>query len=242
MTQENKKADAVSRGASPLPESTYWATLIVGLKHSSKEFYQRVKEVVTEHEVPDMTVKHIALKEGGMLSARREYLRFQRERFVIDVCGAPFGTSFFVSVRSGELPWRIWFLLALVIAFLCVSFFEIFFGRYGDISYSIARALDVKRATVITVWIWTAIAVVLATIIYIGPRLDQALVRLPVLGYFYARYLRTVTYYRVDRQVMYRTAVEKAVKEVIDELTKAQGIAPMSEFERRPVMHELVGK
>src|SRR5688572_23098631 len=116
-----KKQNLPVRRAKALGRRSYWANLIVGLKHSSQEFYTRVQQVLAEHEVPDMTISRIGLKEGRMLSARREYLRIQRERFVIDVCGAPFGTAFFVSIRSGDLPLRIGILAALVAALIGIS-------------------------------------------------------------------------------------------------------------------------
>ncbi len=39
----------------------------------------------------------MTLKEGGLFSSRREYLRISKERYNYYVCASPFGLSFFVS-------------------------------------------------------------------------------------------------------------------------------------------------
>jgi len=81
---------------------------------------------------------------------------------------------------------------------------------------------------------------IIGIFLYIGPHLDQVLIRIPLIGYFYEKYLRTITYYRVDQQCMYQEAVHESVMQVLDELVKVQGIQPMSEFERRPVFRDLL--
>jgi hypothetical protein len=51
-----------------------------------------------------MKQSRITWKEGGLLSAKREYLRVRRKEFVFDVCAAPFGKGFFFSWWLGEIP------------------------------------------------------------------------------------------------------------------------------------------
>jgi hypothetical protein len=68
-----------------------------------------VETALEERQVPDLKYARVEWPEGGMLSDRREYLRITRER--LDVCGAPFGTGFFVpsgSARSrcDSAAWR----------------------------------------------------------------------------------------------------------------------------------------
>ncbi len=57
--------------------------------------------------------------------------------------------------------------------------------------------------------------------------------------YFYERYFRKITFYRIDRMCMYQQAVNAAVMQVIDEISKQQCIRPLSEFDRGPVLREL---
>ena len=43
----------------------------------------RVEKALAVRQIPDASVTRVDWKEGGLLSARREYLRVQRERFVL---------------------------------------------------------------------------------------------------------------------------------------------------------------
>lgn len=47
--------------------------------------------------MPSVTIKRVNEKEGGFLSASREFLRIKRNNLVFDVCASPFGKSFFIS-------------------------------------------------------------------------------------------------------------------------------------------------
>jgi hypothetical protein len=87
--------------------------LIEGLQFSPQEFYSRIERALERRQVPDLVPSRVDWKEGGPLSARREYLRLQRERLMFDVCGMPFGTGFYVSEWYGERPLRFAILLFL---------------------------------------------------------------------------------------------------------------------------------
>jgi hypothetical protein len=82
-------------------------------------------------------------------------------------------------------------------------------------------------------------AAVVMVVIRAGPNLDNLLIGIPVIGYFYERFCRSITYWRVDRTCMYLTAVHSALMQVIDEVSKAQGIAPLSESIRQPPVSNL---
>ena len=85
----------------PIVES-HWPQLIEGLQASPQEFYSRVESAIEARQIPDTKRVRVEWKEGGPLSARREYLRVRRKALVFDICGAPFGSSFFVSWWQGE--------------------------------------------------------------------------------------------------------------------------------------------
>lgn len=50
-----------------------------------------------------------------------------------------------------------------------------------------------------------------------------------------------LTYFKLDSARMYQAAVHEAVLEVIDQMTSLQGVAPLTELQRRPVLPELAG-
>lgn len=81
-----------------------WYHLVEGLQASPKEFYTSVEAAVARRQIPSVELSRVDWREGGVLSAKREYLRVTRKPHLFDICGAPFGTGFFVSWWLGEVP------------------------------------------------------------------------------------------------------------------------------------------
>lgn len=63
----------------------------------------------------------------------------------------------------------------------------------------------------------------------------------PVLGAFVERFVRPSTYYRTDTALMFQEAIHGAVLEVVDGMTQAKGIRPLTELERKPVRGPIGG-
>lgn len=83
---------------------SHWYRYVEDFSPSGLEFYASVEEAVTRRGLPGVTLSRVVFKEGGLFSARREYLRVQRERTVFDIGAAPYGRGgYFFSWRLGEL-------------------------------------------------------------------------------------------------------------------------------------------
>ena len=93
---------------------SHWHHLIENFQASPMEFYSQVETALQKRQIPDLKISRVDWREGGLLSAKREYLRVRRKEFVFDICGAPFGTAFFFSWWLGELPSGFWALISLV--------------------------------------------------------------------------------------------------------------------------------
>lgn len=76
---------------------SHWYQLIQNLQASPMEFYAAVERAVEARQIPDANRSRVDWREGGITSAKREYLRVTRRQYTFDICGAPFGTGFFVS-------------------------------------------------------------------------------------------------------------------------------------------------
>jgi len=148
--------------------------LFEGLQASPQEFFAAVEKAIEAREVPDAKRSRIDWKEGGILSAKREYLRTKRKEFAFDICGAPFGNGFFVSWWLGEIP----------------------SGLIG------------------------------------------LLLSIPIFGLLIGWMFKPLTYYRVDTALMFQSLVHSAVLEVIDDMTKSNGLRALSESERKPHMRD----
>lgn len=98
--------------------------------------------------------------------------RVRRQELLFDICGAPFGNSFFVS----------WWLV------------------------------DTEGT--------------------------GCLASLPGIGTIMKLFIRPLTYFRLDTAAMFRALTHNSVLEVIDQMTKANGIRLLTELERKPVLKE----
>ena len=67
------------------------------LQMSAKEFYTLLRGMIEEYQYPKVSCELVNLKETGILSAGREYLKISKGRYNYFVCASPFGISFFIS-------------------------------------------------------------------------------------------------------------------------------------------------
>ena len=66
------------------------------------------------------------------------------------------------------------------------------------------------------------------------------LLGIPVLGWLLLVLFFRETYYKVDTRLMFQDAIHSAVLEVVDALTKANGLRELSPTERQPTMQKLM--
>jgi hypothetical protein len=82
-----------------------WNTLIENFQTSPQAFYAEVTRALNKRQMPNAKIDRISFKESHLLSAKREYLRIScKNDFYFAICGAPFGTGFFVSWWLLEPP------------------------------------------------------------------------------------------------------------------------------------------
>ena len=76
---------------------SHWSHFFHNFSLSSDLFYSELERILNSHSMPNASIGRIKHKEGGILSASREYLRIKHGDLVFDVCAAPFGKDFFIS-------------------------------------------------------------------------------------------------------------------------------------------------
>lgn len=219
----------VAQGA--LSVVSHWSTLIENFQASPLVFYQAVEGALARRQVPETKNSRLDYREGGLLSANREYLHIEREKLVFDICGAPFGTGFFVSWWLAEEEPYMNPVLRVVGGFglLAIAGFMLF--QFGMIIGLILLAIG----------LFGGLAAVSVASTESG--FDDGIVRaLPLVGTLYTRLFKPTTYYRIDTMHMFQTAVHNAVLEVIDTMTEGKGIRVLSESDRKPIMWEFYAK
>lgn len=156
---------------------SHWSTLIENFNVAPTKFYEQVEMEIRKREIPEIHLATSEMKEGGIFSTKRLYFTVERKRYCLDICGAPFGTGFFV---SSWLSFSLTFLQSILLPFSVI----------------------------------------------------------PILGKILAPVIGDITLYQQDTTRMFQQSVHNAVLDVIDGITKTQGLKALSEGERKPVMSE----
>lgn len=185
---------------------SHWSKLLEGVQESPQAFYTSITEAVNKREIPGAHTSNVEWAEGGVGSAQRLYLRVERGDDVVDICGAPFGTAFFVSSWLCAPPPNLLNAVLLLIGGLVLA---MVLGSQGlDFIQSFLIGLD---------FLFMMGVFVLGIIrpIYFPPR---------------------PTFYRMDTANMFYTAVHDSVVEAVDGLTTSKGVRGLSAEDKKPIM------
>jgi len=208
---------------------SHWHHPIEKFQTSTMEFYAAVAAALQPRQIPDYSVSRVDWREGGVLTARREYLRIKRGKLAFDLCAAPFGTGFFFSWWLAELPPThalLWAILILIAGFgifgVCVSQFGIagiFVGPLVIVGVVFLLGYLLREGQ-------------------LGADAEEAILAIPFFGALYEKLFKPSTYYKVDTTLMFQSVVHTAVLEVVEQLLSTKGARPLTELERKPIMRE----
>lgn len=207
----------------------HWIAFADSLQLSGQEFYDGLEKQLQERKIPGLEISKVEYAEGGLLSHRRIYLRFIRERLAFDTCAAQFGSGFFFSCRTVHSPVvvRLWHVLVVL-------------GFLGGVYLLFAHYLGIVFAAIATGGLVIAVAQVLRNAVAMSlADLDAVFIKTPVLGPIYEKYFRVETYYREDTRLVYLDLIPKLVKTLAEEMTATKGIKLVRQYERAPVLGEL---
>ncbi len=197
---------------------------------SPDEFYKSIEQELASREMPGLTIERIEHKEGGLLSAKREYLRIRRERLVFDLCLAPFGTYWFISRRYSIIPFslEVWQIVVVFLLLASVAGFYI-------VIFGLVLGLCIFGGSVL------GIALLMHNLVSMGLHdLDAALLQIPVIGAIYECLFRRETYYREDTRNAYVDIVDAISKTKIDELVEQKGAKLVTYRDDTPPSHPTV--
>ena len=79
---------------------SHWHYSVENLSTSALDFYKEIERVLQAKQV-DVKTERVNWREGHIFSAKREYLRVTYEKYVFDICAAPFGKDYFWSWWMG---------------------------------------------------------------------------------------------------------------------------------------------
>jgi hypothetical protein len=205
---------------------SHWYNSIENFQMPPLDFYAFIERAIKSRQLPDAAISRVDWREGGVLSAKREYLRVKRRRLIFDICGAPFGTGFFVSwwlveTTPSSLGAAI---TAVIVLITCLVLFVILFGQFLGLILLIIASLLFLGA--------------IGSAASRGAEWADPFLEIPGLGLLIKQLFQPVTYYRIDTAIMFQQAIHASVLEAVDAIIHAHGIRPLTELERKPVMKE----
>ena len=103
----------------------------------------------------------------------------------------------------------------------------------GDLVFDICGSPFGKQAFFVSYWLGRAQLSGCAGL-FLG-----LLAMIPLIGIFIERAYRPLTYYERDSALMFEESIHDIVIAYVDELANAQGITPLTEKERSPLMKRL---
>ncbi len=123
---DKHNTEEVTMRAVPTTILSHWDYRIEDMDQSAMTFYAEIERRLALHQVDQLKTERINISEGGVFSAKREYLQVRRGEHVFHICAAPFGNGFFVSWWLGHVESGFWALLAgiPVIGFLVRNFLK----------------------------------------------------------------------------------------------------------------------
>lgn len=206
-----------------------WIAFLDDFSFSPSEFYNALGKELERRKVPSLAVSHEEFSEGGMLSEKRLYLRFFRERLAIYTCASPFGTGYFFSCRTVYVPAlvRLWHILAALL-FLTVL---------GGL---LQKPLGFSFSVVAIVSLLIALCAVMrnaATNPFAD--MDTLLLKIPGVSTIYEDWFRSETYWREDTRTVYLERIPALVREIAENITAEKGVRLERQFEYAPVFGEL---
>jgi hypothetical protein len=207
----------------------YWSHLFDDFTHSPGEFYALIEQQLDQRAVPDRVSDCVLLREGTVFSKERLYLELRRERFVFQICAAPFGSGWFVSSRLFDrrrgARWWDFLIICSLVSGLSLGLWL----QFGSL-------VTVAILGIVFTLAWSLMR--LASNESLG-RLDDWLCRVPFAGRLYETFFHPDTFFRQDQCNMFRAAVHRALLATLTNLGTQKGLKPLSEAESRPLLTEL---
>ncbi|MEO6191618.1 MAG: hypothetical protein ABIS20_01295 [Thermoanaerobaculia bacterium] len=210
-----------------------WHTLFEDFSTSTQDFYAAVEAAIADRNLPDIKLSRVFFSEGGIGSAKREYLRIERQRIVFDICSAPYGKGHFFSWWLAKIPAKYGLFIVLGIALGCLPLCLIFLGILLKIFEGSLFGMVVLP--------FISLLVIPAIFLLLGLGVERGLIgdeewvlSIPWVGYLYYVVFNPVSYYRLDTAMMFRDSIRSAVNEVLNDLREEKGLRLLGDEELRP--------
>jgi hypothetical protein len=204
---------------------SHWHTLFEDFRTSPQDFYVLLEAAIRRRNLPDVEMRRVLFKEGGIASANREYLRVKRHLVVFDVCSALYGKGQFFSWWLAKLPPKYGLFAVLLLGLITMPLWFI-------LSFSVLQGCGFMVATIGSFLGFPIFLLLLGFGVEKGLVADEEYVlSIPIIGFLYSIIFNPVTYFRLDTAYMFRDSVRAAVNEVLNEVRQEKGLRLLSDEE-----------
>lgn len=210
---------------------SHWHILADDMRASALNYYAAIEEELARRTVPGIRTERVDWREGGVHTAKREYLRVTRERLTFDLCAAPYGAGYFFSWWLGVQRSPFAAILGYAGLVVLVGIAAWLIGQFG-LAAGLLLFLIALAACLVAVEQGAKAGNTLP---------EDAVQSMPLVGPLYDRLFKPETYYSLDTTIMFQESVRRAVNIVIAGERSAQGLRALSPDEERPQMRSLLG-
>lgn len=184
---------------------SHWHQSVDGLSTSALEYYAAVEKALREKDVAGLEIERVVANEGGILSAKREYVRVRYGRLMFDICGAPFGKDFFFS----------WWLIKRTPGFAALWGCSALVG-IPVVALGFIATIGLFKGTLVALIVFAVgAAIVRATFADGWSAIEDSILVMPVIGFLYGKFVKPVTYYSEDTRLMFEGTVHRVVLQVV---------------------------
>lgn len=196
---------------------SHWQTAYEGFSTPVQDFYAQVEAAVKSRQLSDVTFSRVVFKESGIASAGREYLRVSRGGLKLDICAAPYGNGFFFSSWMAlDFPAYLPYLYLAVILGSGLLF----------LGFALAALVTDGGKTgflgILSFYFLTLAGCGLA-VHHRVMGVEEAVEAIPFIGRIYGGLFNPDTYFSIDSEGMFQSAIHGAVLEAVHAVTEQSG-------------------
>jgi len=210
-------------------EVAHWSHPMDHFQTSSKDFYDKVQKTLEDQRIPRVFFSKALWKEAGLLSPERLYLRVSWNRYVGDICAAPFGRAFFFSFWVFVLPpvLSLFHIAGMISLFAGIEFGMRYLSPVPIEGFPVVYAFA-PLLPLLVLWVRFSRQAINAD------PLTDFILGLTIIGPLIEILFRRLTYFERDTAAMFLGMIEHGFFQVADEVTKAKGRRGLSELDKKP--------
>jgi hypothetical protein len=200
---------------------SHWHHSVENLSTSAQEFYASLEIALMAKDVVGLSAERLEWNEGGILTAKRLYLRVSYKRFVFDISAFPFGKDFMFSWWLGKKTPNLAALGCGIVA-----------GVPLLLASCLIMAGIVKGIFLFVIVLAAAGYGFGSGLFEVADDIHEAIAEMPVFGPVYKRLFNPATYYSEDTRQIFEETVHRAMIDVVGGVLSINQMTPLTDADK----------